>query len=87
VSGEAKAIFKGVSAVSESDTYFGVLEEGAEQQIKKDIRRLARKRLGQEDEPTRARLQDISDMARLERILDRLVDPVPPSWEELLDTP
>ncbi|HJT76020.1 MAG TPA: hypothetical protein VJ739_02365 [Gemmataceae bacterium] len=81
----AREVFRGVRAMKDSDTYLAILDEGREEQIKKDILRLGRKRFGPADEPTTARLNGITDLERLERLLDRLLDAT--SWQDLLDTP
>jgi hypothetical protein len=79
----------GVQAMHESDTYLAILDEGAENEAKRLILKWARKHLGQEDEQTLTCLKGITDLDRLERILDRFVDPATKisSWQDLLDTP
>ncbi len=84
---EARAILMGVPAVRESEGILIIKELGREEQLKEDILSLARKRLGPEDEHAHTLLQDIEDLERLRRIHGRLVDPVLPSWQDLLDTP
>ncbi len=83
----ARDILMSIPSVRESEGVLIFREMGQEIQLKKDILRLARKRLGQEDEAANERLEAEHDLERLERILDRLVDPVLPSWQDLLDTP
>ena len=62
-----------------------ILEEGEETQAKKDILRLGQKWFGTADDAVAARLEVIADLARLDRIVDRLLDAA--NWLELLDTP
>jgi hypothetical protein len=81
----ARQVFRGVRAMRDSDTYLAIIDEGREEQVKKDILRLARKRFGPADEAVTARLNGITDLERLERLLDRLLDAT--SWQDLLDTP
>ncbi|HJT79410.1 MAG TPA: DUF4351 domain-containing protein [Gemmataceae bacterium] len=69
----------------DSDTYLAILDEGREDQAKKDILQLAQKRFGPADEATLARLNGITDLERLERLHDRLLDAT--GWQDLLDTP
>jgi hypothetical protein len=71
--------------MKDSDTYLAILDEGREEQIKVDILRLARKRFGQIEEPRITQLIGITDLERLNRLHDRLLDAT--SWEDLLDTP
>jgi hypothetical protein len=79
----ARQAFAGVQVMRDSDTYLAILEVYA--QARKDIRRLAQKRFGPADEPTLSRLEAITDMDRLERIFDRLLEAT--DWQDLLDTP
>ncbi len=81
----ARDVFRGVRAMRDSDTYLAILDEGREEQIKKDILRLAQKRFGPPDESLTARLNGITDLERLERLLDRLLEAT--GWQDLLDTP
>jgi chorismate mutase len=81
----ARQVFRGVRAMRDSDTYLAILDEGREEQVKKDILRLAQKRFGPADEPSKARLNGITDLERMERLLDRLLDAT--GWQDLLDTP
>ena len=85
----ARQVFRGVRAMRDSDTYLAILdegrEEGREEEAKKVILRLAQKRFGPADEATRQKLNVIKDIARLDRIEDRLLDAT--NWQDLLDTP
>jgi hypothetical protein len=69
----------------DSDTYLAILDEGREEQIKADILRLARKRFGPAEESMLAQLSGITDLERLNRLLDNLLDAT--GWQDLLDTP
>jgi hypothetical protein len=81
----ARQVFRGVQAMHESDTYLAILEEGREEQVKEDILRLGRKRFGPSNEGTVANLNGITDLERLRRLHDRLLDAA--GWQDLLDTP
>jgi hypothetical protein len=74
-----------VRAMRESDTFLAILDEGREIQARRLIRRLARRTLAESDEPTVRRLEGITDIERLERIIQRAGEA--PTWQDLLDTP
>lgn len=80
-----RQLFQGVRAMRESDTYLAILEEGAVEQTQKILLRQGRKRFGEPGATTQAALQAISDLSRLERLIDRVLDAA--SWQELLQTP
>ena len=69
----------------DSDTYMAILDEGKEEQAKKDILFLATRKFGTPDEATSAMLAGITDLDRLDRIFRRSLDAL--SWQDLLDTP
>ncbi len=72
----------------ESDTYMAILEEGHEISSKKTILRQGQKRFGPPDEAITARLGAITeDLARLDRMIDRLFEGTAANWQDLLDTP
>jgi hypothetical protein len=82
----AKQVFRGVRAMRDSDTYMMILEEGEETHAKKTILRLGQRRFGAAaDTAVATQLEAITDLARLDRIVDRLLDAT--SWQDLLDTP
>jgi hypothetical protein len=83
----ARQVFRGVRAMKDSDTYLAILDEGREAEAKSVILRHGRKRFGPPDESTTARLNGITDLDRLDRLIDRLVDATATSWQELLSTP
>jgi hypothetical protein len=80
--------FQGESAMMESDTYLYILEQGeAKGEVKearKFLLRQGRKRFGKDDENVRAALESITDLERLERMGERLLEVS--SWQELLQT-
>lgn len=84
-----RQVFQGVRAMPvdmrDSDTFMAILEEGYEKQAKKVILSLGRKRFGSPDESVTTRLTAITDLDRLDRLIDRLLDAA--GWQELLDTP
>jgi predicted transposase YdaD len=90
---QAKQLFKGVFAMRDSSTYQGILDEGrAEgmdrgrvQEARAIILRLGRKRFQPPTEAVESTLQAISDIERLDRIIDRLDDAA--DWQDLLATP
>jgi hypothetical protein len=82
---QALRAFAGVRAMRESDTFMAIIDEGREIQARRVIRRLAQRTLGEPDEPTITRLEGITDIDRLERIIDRTMEAS--SWQDLLDTP
>jgi hypothetical protein len=90
---QAVEVFKGVQAMRESTTYMMILEEGIEKGIEKgreqeargSILSLGQKLHGKPTAAARKKLEAISDVARLRRIHDRLVEAK--GWADLLDTP
>jgi hypothetical protein len=81
----ARQVFRGVRAMRDSDTYLAILEEGEEIRAKKDILRLGQQRFGPPDEAIAARLSGITELDRLDRLVDRLLTAA--DWQDLLDTP
>jgi predicted transposase YdaD len=86
----ALELFKGVRNMRESDTYLAIVEEGMEkgmekgrlEEVKKMILRLGRKTLGAPGKRATADLDAITDIDRLETLLERLSDVK--TWRELL---
>ena len=72
--------------MKESTFYQGILEEGRMEgqveEARKFVLRLARKRFGPPTEQTETAINAITDLERLERLLERVV--LVSSWEELL---
>jgi hypothetical protein len=81
----AARIFRGVRAMHESDTYLAILDEGQEKHAKRAVLLVGKERFGPADESVRARLESITDLERLDRMLCRAVKAA--SWQEILDTP
>jgi hypothetical protein len=81
---QALQVFAGVRAMRESDTFLAILDEGRETEARRLIRRLAARTLGEPDEATITSLEGITDIERLERLFDRVVEAR--SWPDLLDT-
>jgi hypothetical protein len=82
---QALQVFAGVHAMRESDTFLAILDEGREIEARRVIRLLGSDTLGEPDEPTVTRLEGITDIERLERIIRRSGKAA--SWQDLLDTP
>jgi hypothetical protein len=71
--------------MEESDTYLMILGQGQEKRARKDILLVGEKRLGAPDESVKTRLDAITDLDRLDRMLLGAVTSA--SWQEILDTP
>jgi hypothetical protein len=71
--------------MEESDTYLGIIDEGREKQAKEVILRLGRRRFGPADQANVSALQAITDLERLQRLVDRILDAS--NWQDLLATP
>lgn len=82
---QALQVFAGVRAMRESDTFLAILDEGREMEARRVIRMLAQRTLGEPDDQTVTRLEGITDIDRLERIIQRVGEA--PNWQDLLDTP
>jgi hypothetical protein len=80
----AVRIFRGVRIMQESDTYLMILDEGQEKRARKDILLVGKERLGPPDEAVRARLEAITNLERLDRMICRAVTAT--SWQEIVDT-
>jgi hypothetical protein len=83
----ALQVFRGVRTMQDSDTYLAILEEGEEAKAKKVIIRQGQKRYGPPGEEITSKLDGITGLDRLDRLIDRLFDATATSWQELLDTP
>ena len=70
--------------MEESATYLEIVDEGREKQTKRLILLLGRPHFGPADAQTEAALQAISDMDRLERIIQRVEQAA--DWHDLLST-
>ena len=82
---KALKLFQGVRAMRDSDTYLYILDEGRIDEVKKLILRFGQKSLGTPGESVTATLAGITDLERLELLLERVGDVQ--SWEELLALP
>jgi predicted transposase YdaD len=90
VSGEiAQRVFGGVTNMRESSTYQAILREGrAEGELlaaRRLLLRQGRKQFGPPDAGAQAALEAITDMDRLERMSERLLEVT--TWPDLLATP
>jgi hypothetical protein len=81
----AGRIFLGVRAMQDSDTYLAILDEGQEKATREDILVVGEERLGIPDESIKGQLSNITDLARLKRMVRRAAKAA--SWQEILDTP
>ncbi len=77
----AKRLLQGVREMKESTTYQAVLAEGA----LRILLRIGARKLGEPDQATRATLDAISDVDRLEQMAERVEEAR--DWAELLKTP
>jgi predicted transposase YdaD len=86
-------LFSRVSELEESTVYQAILRkgeakgqaQGRAEGAQKILLRLGRKRFGPPDKPTRAALEAITDLDRLEQLSERLLEVA--SWQELLALP
>jgi predicted transposase YdaD len=92
-------LLEGVQNMRESTTYRAILREGREEgliegrnegrigEAHRLLLRLGEIRFGPPDEATRAAVEAIRDLDRLERMSDRVLDMSLNDWEDLLSTP
>jgi len=86
-----QGIFKGVWNMQESSVYQGILADGRAQGKaegltegeRRSLLRLGTKRLGEPDAETRAALESITSLQRLDELTDRLLDVE--TWRDLLE--
>jgi len=81
----AAGIFRGVRAMHESDTYLAILEEGEEKATRDSVLAVGEERLGTPDESIKTQLSNITDLARLKRMVRRAAKAA--DWQDILDTP
>ena len=62
-----------------------IIDEGREKEIKQVIFRLGKRRFGPAGQNHESAVQAITDLDRLERLVDRILDAS--DWEDLLTTP
>jgi hypothetical protein len=79
------AIFRGIPAMRESDTYQYILDEGRAEGMQRIILTLGRIKLGEPDESSRRALMELTDLDRLDRLGQRFL--VVSNWRELLENP
>lgn len=78
-------LFHGVRTMEESTTYQAIIAKGQAVEAIKILLRQGGKRFGPPDALTRATIEAIADIDRLEQLTERLLDVS--SWDELLATP
>ncbi len=87
----AKQLVDGVYNMRESAMYQLILQEGRDEgrvgEAQRLLLRLGGIRFGPPDEATRAAVEAIGDLDRLERMSDRILDTSIHDWNGLLDTP
>jgi hypothetical protein len=71
--------------MEESDTYMAIIDEGREKQAKRTLLRQGSRRFGHVSPTQESALLAITDLERLDHMLDRIFDAN--SWQDLLDTP
>ncbi|MFL5339839.1 MAG: hypothetical protein ACJ8F7_06785 [Gemmataceae bacterium] len=81
----AARIFQGIRAMHESDTFLAILDEGQVKHARKAILILGQRQCGSPPEEVKSRLENITDLERLDRMLSRTPDAK--NWDEILDTP
>jgi hypothetical protein len=81
----AKQLFQGVQGMRESTTYQFILDEGRAEGSQRVLLRQGRKRFGEPDAATQALLRAVTDLDRLDRMAERILEVS--SWQELLQTP
>ena len=69
----------------ESDTFLAILEEGQEKATRNNILAVGEERLGSPEESLVAKLNLVTDLDRLKRMIRRAAKAT--SWQEILDTP
>jgi hypothetical protein len=78
----AARILRGDPTMRESVTYMAVLEEGRIDEARRMILRLGTTRFGPPDDASRARLDALAELEKLEALGDRVLTAV--SWEDIL---
>ena len=71
--------------MQESDTYLAILDEGQEKATRESILVFGEERLGIPDESMKSQLSNVTDLARLKRMVRRAAKAS--TWQEILDTP
>jgi Domain of unknown function (DUF4351) len=78
----ALQLLQGVRGMKESTTYQAILREGRAEEARAILLRQGTKRFGAPSDETRAALEGITEIERLEKLSERLLDVE--SWAELL---
>jgi hypothetical protein len=81
----ATRIFRGIAMMEESDTYLMIIDQGKEKEAKRAILLFGEERLGSADESIKSKLDNVSDLERLERMIRRAAKAT--TWREILETP
>lgn len=71
--------------MQESDTYLAILDEGQVKATREIILIVGEELLGTPSESIKAQLSNITDLARLKRMVRRAAKAA--SWQEILETP
>jgi predicted transposase YdaD len=82
---QVRALFQGVRAMHESDTYQAILDEGRVEGLQRALLRQGRRKFGEPEEASRRALLGITDLDRLDRLSERLLEVA--TWQDLLQTP
>jgi hypothetical protein len=69
----------------ESDTYLMILDEGQVKHAKKAVILVGEQRLGPPEESVKVRLENMSDLEHLDRMILRAATAA--RWQEILETP
>jgi hypothetical protein len=77
-----RGLFKGATPMRESVTYQMIIDEGRVEQAHRFLLRLGRKRFGEPDQATRQALEAITNLKKLDRLADRVLEAE--SWQDLL---
>ena len=78
----ANALLQGKNYMRESSTYQAILREGKAEEAKTILLRLDRKHLGPPAPAFESRVQEMTDVQKIENLTERLFDVS--SWDELL---
>lgn len=70
--------------MEESDTYLAIIDEGREKNAKDTLLKQGSRRFGHASLAEESVLKALTDLERLDRMLDRIFDAT--SWQDLLDT-
>lgn len=81
----AVQMFQGVRPMLESDTYQYILDQGSTREAHRILLRQGRKRFGEASEDVQTAVKSVTDIERLERMSERLLEAA--TWQEVLQTP